>query len=68
MGFKIDLMEDKRLEESGSISAVVEEKERFLDGDRKDAGDNDDCLPAKPVIDVIGASRFSSDRFGKECC
>jgi hypothetical protein len=60
-------MEESRFDESGSMSVVVEEKERFLE-DRKEPGDKDDCLPDKPVIDVIGASRFSSDRFGKACC
>lgn len=37
----------------------VEENDRLRDGERKEAGDSDDCLSLLAAIDVSGASRFS---------
>ncbi len=37
----------------------VEENDRLRDGERKEAGDSDDCLSLLGAIDVKGASRFS---------
>lgn len=37
----------------------MDENDRLREGERKEAGDNDDCLSLVAAIDVKGASRFS---------
>jgi len=62
-GFRIDLIDDNRLDESFSVvcgkSMSAAANDRLRVGDRKEAGDNDDCLSLAAAIDVKGASRFS---------
>lgn len=63
--FRIDLMDDSRFELSGPLSfgvpnsASVAEMDRFLDGERNEAGDNEDWRSAGMAMDVSGASRLA---------
>lgn len=65
VGLRSDLIDDNRFELSypnslGAYSDSVPENDRFLDGERNDAGDKDDWRSLSAAIDVIGARRLSS--------
>lgn len=64
-GFRIDLIDDSRLLLSASdeLGCSVSPNDRFLIGDRNDAGDSDVCRPPEVAVkEVIGASLLSSVR------
>lgn len=71
-GFRIDLMDDRRLLLSPSVGLVesVSPNERLRVGDRNDAGDSELCRPDVAAREVMGASLLSSLRDSgiSRCC